>query len=155
MPCIFCIAVLTLIAGALASEQLDEIESRLEKTAKDRKVRRSVDTGSVAKFELTVRVASKDVPVSVTVYKDHKRVRLQILTHDLTPEQIAELEDDLARALGADIVDRVDGSREEEDEHEHDEVDEAGAEEAEKGRTERTERTSQAERAEPVRRSET
>jgi len=50
----------------------------------------------------------KDVPVVVTVYKDHRRVRIQILTHDLTPAEVEAVEDELAEALEAEVVDRSD-----------------------------------------------
>ncbi|MBV8960490.1 MAG: hypothetical protein JO087_17110 [Actinobacteria bacterium] len=116
MPCIFCVAVLMLIAGALTSEHLDKIEDQLESKAEG-EVRRTVDSESVAKFELTVRVGSKSVPVAVTVYKDHKRVRIQVLTHDLTDEEAKEAEDDLAAAIEAKIVDRTDRAHEDSAEH--------------------------------------
>jgi hypothetical protein len=51
-------------------------------------------------------VNGKQAPVTVTLYKEHSRVRIQILTHDLTPEEAAQLEDELAEAVGATIVDR-------------------------------------------------
>jgi hypothetical protein len=118
MPCIFCIAVLMLVAGALTSEHLDEVEEKLRDKAEDEEVRRTVDTESVAKFELTVRVGSKSAPVAVTVFKDHRRVRIQVLTHELTAEEVEELEDELAEALDAEIVDRADPAHEASEEHE-------------------------------------
>lgn len=132
MPCIFCIAVLMLVAGALTSEHLDEVEEKLRDKADDQEVRRTVDTESVAKFELTVRVGSKSAPVAVTVFKDHRRVRIQVLTHELTAEEVEELEDELAEALDAEIVDRADPAHEESEDHEaehaEDEKDQAAAE---------------------------
>lgn len=112
MPCIFCIAVFTLIAGAVTAAALEKIESQLAAKAKGGAVRRTVDSGSVARFELTVVHAGKDVPVVVTVYKDHRRVRIQILTHDLTPAEVEAVEDELAEALEADVVDRSDAESE-------------------------------------------
>jgi hypothetical protein len=123
MPCIFCIAVFMLVAGALTAEQLDEVEGKLADKADGGRVRRSVDSDSVARFELTVKVGSKAVPVAVTVFKEHRRIRIQVLSHDLDPQEVEELEDELAEALDAEIVDRQDGSAEVED-HEHPEAEE-------------------------------
>jgi hypothetical protein len=43
-------------------------------------VTRTVDSESVTKFELTVAVGDKQAPVAVTIFKAHKRVRIQVLT---------------------------------------------------------------------------
>jgi DNA-binding protein YbaB len=128
MPCIFCIAVFMLIAGALTAAQVDEVESKLADKAEGGSVRRTVDSESVAKFELSARVGDKAVPVAVTVFKEHGRVRIQVLTHELKPEEVEALEDELAEALGAEVVDRQDGSTE----HAHDHPHEAPEPEAEK-----------------------
>jgi hypothetical protein len=103
--CIFCIAVLAIVAGALTAASVDEIEEKLADKA-DGEVQRVSDTESVARFELTVDVGGKEAPVAVTLYKEHSRVRIQILTHELTPEEAERLEDELAEAVGATIVDR-------------------------------------------------
>lgn len=125
MVCIFCIAVLAIVAGALTAASVDQIEEQLADRA-DGEVRRVSDTESVARFELTVDVGGKEAPVAVTLYKEHSRVRIQILTHELTPEEAERLEDELAEAIGADIVDR---SSPEGNEHEEEEpVAEAEAE---------------------------
>ena len=79
------------------------------------------DTESVARFELTVDVSGKEAPVAVTLYKQHSRARIQVLTHELTPEEVERLEDELAEAIGAKIVDRStpEGQVHEEADHEH------------------------------------
>ncbi len=105
MVCIFCIAVLAVVAGALTAASLDRIEEQLEERASG-EVSRVSDTGSVARFELTVDVDGKEAPVAVTLYKEHSRVRIQILSHELTPEEVERLEDEVAEAIGAEIVDR-------------------------------------------------
>jgi hypothetical protein len=117
--CIFCIAVLAIVAGALTAASVDEIEETLADKA-DGEVQRVSDTESVARFELTVDVGNKKAPVAVTLYKEHSRVRIQILTHELTPEEAEKLEDDLAEAVGAKIVDRSspEGHEHEEPAHE-------------------------------------
>jgi hypothetical protein len=117
MVCIFCIAVLLIVGGALTAAKLDDIEVKLTEVAKGEQVHRTVETDSVVKFELTVQVGPKDAPVAVTIYKDHRRVRIQILTHDLTPEEVEALEDKLAEALEAEIVDRSDPVHEASPEH--------------------------------------
>ena len=115
MVCIFCIAVLAIVAGALTAASVDQIEEQLAEEA-DGEVQRVSDTESVARFELTVDVDGKKAPVAVTLYKEHSRARIQILTHDLTPEEAAKLEDELAEAIGAKVVDRSspDGEKHEE-----------------------------------------
>jgi hypothetical protein len=104
--CIFCIAVLAIVAGALTAASVDEIEEQLGDKAAAGEVQRVSDTESVARFELTVEVGRKSAPVAVTLYKEHSRVRIQILTHELTPEEAEQVEDELAEAIGATIVDR-------------------------------------------------
>jgi hypothetical protein len=115
MVCIFCIAVLAIVAGALTAASVDEIEEQLTDKAEG-EVQRVSDTESVARFELTVDVDGKKAPVAVTLYKEHSRARIQILTHELTPEEAERLEDELAEAIGAKVVDR---SSPEGEEHEH------------------------------------
>ena len=116
MVCIFCIAVLAIVAGALTAASVDTIEEQLADKA-DGEVQRVSDTESVARFELTVDVDGKKAPVAVTLYKEHSRARIQILTHELTPDEAEKLEDELAEAIGAKIVDRSSPEGEEHQEH--------------------------------------
>jgi septal ring factor EnvC (AmiA/AmiB activator) len=111
VPCIFCIAVFATIVGAIAGTVIDELETKLRGAGHD--VERSADTDSVAKFDLQVSSSGRDVPVAVTVYKQYGRVRIQVLTHDITREEAEKLEDQLAEALGLKIVDRSDAHSEE------------------------------------------
>jgi hypothetical protein len=131
MVCIFCIAVLAIVAGALTTAHLDEMEANLAEKAKDNNVKRTVDSDSVTKFDLVVRVGGKDAPVAVTIYKAHKRVRIQILTHELSREEVEQLEDELAEALGAEIVDRSDPEHEASAQHEAEHAAQAEAEDDE------------------------
>ena len=136
MPCIFCIAAIAMIAGAVATAAADRIEAGLTAQAAG-PVRRAVDTDSVAKWELDVKVGSKTVPVAVTLFKDSGRVRIQILTHVLSAEQIQELFERLCLAIEADLVSQSDPADEADDEdHDHDEadIDAASEPEAEAGR---------------------
>jgi hypothetical protein len=113
MPCIFCIAVFAIFAGAVTTLVLDQLEARLTSIATG-PVSRSVDSASVAKFEMSVTVpksglrASRSVPVSVTVYKKHRRLRIQVMTHDLTRAEAEAIEDLIAAALELNIIDRSD-----------------------------------------------
>ena len=76
-------------------------------------VRRTVDSASAAGFETTVRFGGREVPVAVTVYKKYKRVRIQVLTHELSRAEAEAVEDLVARALDLTIVDRSDAHDEE------------------------------------------
>ena len=109
MSCTFCI-VAFVDAGTAVTGALDQLEQRLAGVA-DAPVQRTVDTGSVAVFELGVRLAlgdraSRTVPVAVTVYKDHGRGRIQVLTHDVAPDDLTHLEDLVAEAMDARLVSR-------------------------------------------------
>ena len=123
MVCIFCIAILAIVAGAITAASVDQVEEQLADKAAG-EVKRVSDTESVARFELTVEVGNKTAPVAVTLYKEHSRARIQILTHELTPEEAERLEDELAEAIGAKIVDRSSPEgAEDEPAHEHPEKD--------------------------------
>src|SRR5919112_465595 len=91
MPCIFCIAVFAMLAGSVTTLVLDQLEERLAMAANS-PIRRTIDTASAAKFEFRVPTPGLTearlephtlaaVPVAVTVYKQHRRIRIQVLTH--------------------------------------------------------------------------
>ena len=109
MPCIFCIAVLAMMGSAIGVAVVDKIQESLAKKSGN-PVARSSDTESTAKLETVFNVAGKQVPVAVTVYKQHARARIQILTHDLTASQVKQLQDEIAVAIDGRIVDRSDAS---------------------------------------------
>ena len=125
MVCIFCIAVLMIVAGALTAASLDQIEEQLADKA-DGEVNRVSDTESVVRFELTVDVSGRKAPVAITLYKEHGRARIQVLTHELTPEEVERLEDELAEAIGAEIVDRSSPEGHEHEDAHHEEAQRAG-----------------------------
>lgn len=112
MPCIFCLAVFAMLAGTVTTLVLDQMEARLSAVAAS-PVRRTVDSASAATFETTVRLGSREVPVVVTVYKKVKRVRIQVMTHELSRAEAEAVEDLVARALDLRIVDRSDAHDEE------------------------------------------
>ena len=107
MPCIFCIAVFMMVAGTIAASAIDQMQAALAEKA-GAPVKKTVDTDSVAKLETAFQVEGKVAPVAVTVYKASGRARIQVLTHDLSPGAMRTLEDEIALALGARIVDRSD-----------------------------------------------
>ncbi|HEX5496383.1 MAG TPA: hypothetical protein VFX70_17610 [Mycobacteriales bacterium] len=112
MPCIFCVAVFAMLAGAVTTAVLDQMESRLATIATG-PLTRPVNSASVARVDTTVAVpgtgsAGRSIPVAVTVYKRHKRVRIQVMTHDVTRAEAELVENLVAETLGLRIVDRSD-----------------------------------------------
>src|SRR5690242_14482828 len=115
MPCIFCIAVFAMVAGSITAAVLDKMDEQLSDIAES-PVKRTVDTESTVVYEADVKApevpgaqkiaAGKPVPVRVTVYKKHKRVRIQVMTHDISRDEAEALENKIAKALEVDIVDR-------------------------------------------------
>lgn len=103
--------MLTIVAGSAIAAAVDKIEEKLSSKASG-EVERVADTESVSKWTFKVKVGRKEVPVAVTLYKDHSRVRIQVLTHELTREETERLQDELADALEAEIVSRSDEEQE-------------------------------------------
>lgn len=119
MPCVICFAVLVLTAGTVTGGVLDQLAARLA-AAGFEDVERAVDTGSVTSFEFTAKVGvtrsgarrkTVRVPVRVTVYKQHGRVRIQVLDHVLDAAGTRALEKRVAGVIGADIVGHEDAHR--------------------------------------------
>jgi hypothetical protein len=118
MPCIFCIAVFLLLAGAVTAGVIDSLEERL-KSIGGESVQRTAESSSVTKWNLNVDIgdavpdsrggrssAPAAVPVAVTVYKAQKRVRIQVLTHSLTRAEAEVIEDRIADALQLRVIER-------------------------------------------------
>src|SRR3954463_5465576 len=105
MPCIFCLAVFAALAGTITTAVIDRVEERLN-TKATTPVRRLADSESVAEFQGLFPVDDVAVPVAVTVYKEYKRARIQILTHDLSREDAEKLENRIADLLDLKIVSR-------------------------------------------------
>jgi hypothetical protein len=68
MPCIFCIAVLTMVAAAVTAAALDQMQGALQEKS-GAPVRKTADTDSVAKLETTFQIGGKVAPIAVTIYK--------------------------------------------------------------------------------------
>ena len=111
MPCVFCIAVGFALAGAAGAATVDALIERLSSRAKG-PVRKVSESESVAKVELDVEAAGKQVPVAVTVFKDSGRVRIQMLNHELGRPEAEKLQNEIADLLDLRIVER---SREEDE----------------------------------------
>lgn len=112
MPCLSCIAVFAAVAGvAVSAKALVKLERALQSLAVEA-VRKASDSAAATRYEFAVpppegaRPAGASVPVAVTVYKPQKRVRIQVLTHDLSREQAIAVQDRIAAACGLTVVDR-------------------------------------------------
>jgi hypothetical protein len=114
MPCIFCIAVFAILATAVTTAALDQLESRLATEAAT-PVRRTTNSSSVARFEFEFPVPPLNsgrrrpdkaitAPVALTVYKRYGRVRIQVLTHDLQRAQAEALQKRIAAVAGLEII---------------------------------------------------
>ena len=111
MPCIFCIAALAVVAATLLPAMLDTMEADLRAIAPD--LARRLDTESSVQwrgqFAFTAADGSaRTAAADVTVYKQSKRARIQVQTHDLPRADVERLEDAIARAIGATIISRHD-----------------------------------------------
>ena len=123
--CLFCLAVFTVLAGAVTGAVVNKLEHQLASVASNKQVKRMSDTGSTAVFTLDVPVptvpgqaapAGAAAPVRVTVYKGEKRVRIQITEHfatgpqgekiEITGAQAEAIEDLIAQACGLTVVER-------------------------------------------------
>jgi hypothetical protein len=105
MPCIFCIAVFMSAAATVTASGIELIQMRLKKKAAT-PVKKVADTESVAKFELGMKAAGKTVPVAITVFKEHKRVRIQVMSHEIPRAEAEKLENQIADLLDLKIIDR-------------------------------------------------
>lgn len=131
MPCFFCVATVALIGSGVAATALEGIRAGLEQLARGA-VTVTDDTASTQRLELDVAVpttsalrglpgrAPATVPVAVTVYKKHARVRVQVLSHDVTKGEAEAVQDAVVAAAGLHLVHR---SRDEEQHAVHDAVD--------------------------------
>ena len=128
MACFFCVAAGVLVATGVAGAAVDAVSSALEKVASRREVRKTDETATQVRYELDVAAEAVGaglppeavVPVVVTVYPRHSRVRVQVLTHDVDRRQAEAVQDVVVGALGAEVVHRS-------DEHVHDVVHHAQA----------------------------
>lgn len=113
MPCIFCIAVFAMLATAVTTAVLDQLEDRLAREAAG--PLRRTDSGLVARYEFEFPVppppsgpwggaGPATAPVVLTVYKRYGRARIQVLTHQLQRAQAQALQQRVAALAGLQIV---------------------------------------------------
>jgi hypothetical protein len=112
MPCFFCIAVFLIASSVVTAATVDQLGERLE-AATSEPVERTADTESVTVWNATFQVGRHAAPVTITVYKDWGRVRIQVLTHVLTRDQVEALQNRVAELLSLRIIDRSDEQGEE------------------------------------------
>lgn len=121
MVCFFCIATVAMITGAVGASLIEGIRAGLQQLARNG-VKVTDDTPSTQRLELEVAVpqvaadaarrkqgpAPATVPVAVTIYKKHARVRVQVLTHDVTRKEAEAVQDAVVAAAGLRLVHRSD-----------------------------------------------
>lgn len=105
MPCYFCVAVFIGLSGAVTGAVIDQIEKKLNKKAAT-KVKRGAETDSVTKLEAAFKVGAHTVPVAITVFKEHKRVRIQVLNHEIPRKEAGKLVNMIADLLDLKVTDR-------------------------------------------------
>lgn len=117
MVCFFCIATIALIGSAVGASAVEGVRAALQQLSKNG-VTLADDTPSTQRLELEVAVPEvagerekpgsppATVPVAVTVYKKHNRVRVQVLTHDVTRREAEAVQDAVVAAAGLTLVHR-------------------------------------------------
>jgi hypothetical protein len=109
VACIFCLAVIAAV-GLSTGIALDEwLERKLSNLADSGSVVH--ETGSVATWRGKLHATLDDgseasVRATIRIYKDSARVSVQVDDHTLTQSEAERLEDDVAAALDATIVER-------------------------------------------------
>jgi hypothetical protein len=104
-------AAILMIGASLSAVVLGNMETQLTMTKGLTDVKRSVDTESVVLWKATASVRlpgkrSKQVPVAIHLYKQQQRVRVQILTHDVSQAEAEAVEDMICSALDAKVISR-------------------------------------------------
>jgi hypothetical protein len=137
MACIFCLAVLAAV-GVSAGIGLNEwLEKKLAKVADSGALVHETESVATWRGELHATLddgSEKSVSATIRIYKDSGRVTVQIDDHSLTQEEAERLEDEVAAALDAEIVERryprigPDGLPVFDHSHDEPEIDEADAE---------------------------
>jgi hypothetical protein len=124
VPCIFCIAIFATVAGAIGAAVLDDLEAKISEQATT-PVERTAESGSMTKLEFEYPLpdgaktseGKTSVPVALTVYKDTKRVRIQVLTHSIDRSMSQLVQQRIAEVAGLQIQSY---SSEESEHHVHD-----------------------------------
>lgn len=109
--CIFCMAAIMMIGASLSAVALGNLESQLIQKKGVTEVKRSVDTESTVMWKANVMVkvpkmGAKQVPVAIHLYKPHNRIRIQILTHEVSQAEAEAVQDIICNALDARVISR-------------------------------------------------
>jgi hypothetical protein len=109
--CIFCMAALVMIGASLSAVVLGNMENQLVSTKGVSQVRRSVDTESTVMWQANVMIRVpnrpvKEVPIAVHLYKQYKRMRIQILTHGISQAEAEAVQDVICQAFEARVISR-------------------------------------------------
>jgi hypothetical protein len=113
MPCISSVGRLTSTAVSLNMSLLDTLQARLMQVSKT-PPKIVADSDSVGRIEVAFDVGrGATAPVSVTLFKEHNRVRLQMLSHDFGRGEAEKILNTIADALGIKIVDQSNPEAEE------------------------------------------
>lgn len=109
MACIVCLAAIAAI-GFAAGASLDEwMKRRLDKLAAKGDTTRETDSVITWRGEFPLVLddgTEKLVSATIHVFKDSGRVKIHINDHSLTKDEAERLEDEIADALEAEIIDR-------------------------------------------------
>lgn len=104
MPCFFCIAVFVMLAGAVTSAVVEQLSNNVASVSTT-PPRLTADSATSAKLELTVAgPRGLQVPVNLTVYKKQQRVRIQVMTHDVSREEAQQIQAMVAQAAQLQVV---------------------------------------------------
>ncbi len=104
MPCFFCIAVFVMLAGAVTSAVVEQLRNNVARvSATPPQV--TADSAASSRIEMTVNgPRGLQVPVNLTVYKKQQRVRIQVMTHDVTREEAQQIQAMVAQAAQLQVV---------------------------------------------------
>lgn len=104
MVCFFCIAVFVMLAGAVTSGVIEQLRSNVARVSTT-PPQLTADSAASSKIELTVAgPRGLTVPVNLTVYKKQQRIRIQVMTHDVSREEAQQIQAMVARAAQLEIL---------------------------------------------------
>lgn len=104
MVCFFCIAVFVMLAGAVSGTVIEQLRNAVARVSST-PPQVTADSPASARIETTVAgPRGLQVPVNLTVYKKQQRVRIQVMTHDVTREEAQQIQAMIAHATQLQII---------------------------------------------------
>jgi hypothetical protein len=104
VPCFFCLAVFMMLAGAVTTSVIEALRANVATVATTPPAI-TADSATMARIELTVAgPRNLQVPVNMTVYKKQQRIRIQVMTHDVSRDEARAVQELVARAAGLQII---------------------------------------------------